>query len=156
MTSCSGLPICLSGIQMYPQSQRPLSRRVRSHVQPRPRTSPACARVRDGESMGSDCEASTPSSNIVRDHGDAHEERNSELFPNSTATWPRLALAQQMADLDYRREAVRRRSLQNRSHLMDYRVSPQQNDMMVACLESQARSEEDSSCIPKSLCAKAA
>ncbi|MCO5585899.1 hypothetical protein L7F22_039833 [Adiantum nelumboides] len=156
MTSCSGLPICLSGIQIFPQSQRPLSRRVRSHMQPRARASPACAHLPEGQNMESDCEASTPPLNVVRDHGDAHEAaRNPELF-SKTTTWPRLALAQQMADLDCRREAVRRQSLQNRSHLMDYRVSPRQNDLMVACLQNQARPEEDPSCTPKSICAKAA
>eukprot|EP00250_Pteridium_aquilinum_P026824 c33652_g1_i1 orf=281-745(-) len=154
MTSCSGLPICLSGIQIFPQQ-------VRSQMRSWPRTppiSPAC--LAEGECAGSDCESTSPAnrpvSGMIRDNGGSHERRNSEIETNMSE-WPRLALAQQMADLDCRREAVRRRSLHNSSFLVDYRLSRRQNDMLAACLESQSRlQEEDSACTPKNVVAKAA
>lgn len=160
MASCSGLPICLSGIQIFPQRHRPMLRPTRSRVQsrpPMPPTAPVC--LPDAESAGSECESTSPSTmpatGLMRDNGGSHEGSSSEIFTN-TSDWPRLALAQQMADLDCRREAVRRRSLQNSSYLMDYRLSSRQNDMMSACLQSQSKEEDESPCTPRSACAKAA
>ncbi|KAH7293093.1 hypothetical protein KP509_28G011500 [Ceratopteris richardii] len=152
MTTCSGLPICLSGIQIFPQNQKNLRRRVRSDLDIRINTSVAPVHV-EGESMASDCEANT--SGVSSDHGDVHEERSPELSAN-TFNWPRLSLAQQMADLDFHREAVRRRSLQARTHLVDYRVTSQRNNLIAACLKDKLRIEEDSPDAPKSICAKAA
>ncbi|KAH7365659.1 hypothetical protein KP509_18G040100 [Ceratopteris richardii] len=147
MNSCSGLPICLSGIRIIPQNQRPVQ--ADGRIWP---TSVVPERFTDGGTGASD-EASP--SNVNRDQGDAREERTSEVFINRTS-WPRLALAQQMADLDLRRDSMRRRRLYRRSHLLDYRMSSQKTSMIAAWLQEQSRPEADTPNMPKSICAKAA
>lgn len=162
MTSCSGLPICLSGIRIFPQGQRPMPQNLRSTGMQGRARSPrhhASARFANAESLASDCETMSPtamvamhSTHISRGNSCARQGSNFELSPNPPDS-PRLALAQEMAELDSRREAIRRRGLQTSSSLMDYRLSSLQNDSLSACLESQSRLEDQSD---MSICAKAA
>lgn len=163
MTSCSGLPICLSGIQIFPQDQRPMPQHLRPRMRGRARfPRDGSARICEAENSVSDWETTSttamvpmPSVDMLRENSCTREGSNYESY-SRTPEWPRPALAQEMADLDWLREAIRRRGLQPRSYLMDYRLSSRQNDFLSACLDRQSMLDDQSDCTQKSICAKAA
>lgn len=169
-TSYSGLPICLSGIRILPQ-ERPPHQQARSLPGRNARArSPrhAAQSHMDAPNLASDC--ITPSSfgsplNYITSTDESDDEtvaevrecQHSSSSERMNSRSPRFAIAKEMADLDRRREAIKKqRYLQNAGQPTQYGMIREQYEFILACLESQSKLQSQSEGIYKSICAKAA
>lgn len=132
MTSCSGLPICMSGIQISPQDQRPMPQHLRPRMRRFPRDGSAEAEnsVSDWEATRTTAMVPMPPVDMLRENSCTQGGSNYESY-SRTPEWPRPALAQEMADLDWLREAIRRRGLQPRTLEFEKRCTFHTNRSLV-------------------------
>lgn len=161
MTSCSGLPVCLSGVQILPQVRLPHQRLRSPHgdIRSRSNTRRGELGVSDPPRLSSDDCASrnlgTPltylspienlESDCTSDCSNAGQMR---------MTWPRLAIVKEMAELDRRRETLKKQhGFRNAAYLEEYIIFREERNSYPGCFSSKSSLENQSECTH---CAKAA
>lgn len=162
-TGYCGLPVCLSGVHILPQALPPY-RGVRSlseDINERSHRLGAQSSS-DTPNLASDFHASS-SIGITLTQPTITDARYDDRLLQQNITVSsrvaRLPVAEEMADVDRRREVMKKqRCLQNAGNLSEeYSRIPEQNEVIIASFGNhEARLHGQSDCMYKNICAKAA